>query len=149
MKNIKFLLVIGCLASLTMLSGCSVFMAAKQPPKKDLSVLKKGTARNEVIAELGSPEWSEKVEGKTTDVFSFRQGYSKGAKVGRAAFHGVADVFSFGLWEVIGTPVEAIADGEQIKLQIKYDEDDRVNEVTYLDNKTSKSSSSTQSSQKN
>ena len=44
-----------------LLTGCSVFMAAKQPPKKDLTVLNVGTPRNVLIAELGSPVHTEKI----------------------------------------------------------------------------------------
>jgi hypothetical protein len=55
-------------------------------------------------------------------VLSFTQGYSKGAKVGRAVFHGAADVLTLGLWEVAGTPIEAVADGTPIKVEVYYDE---------------------------
>jgi len=113
-------------------SGCSVFMAAKQPAKKDLTVLDKGTSRTEVIAEFGAPEWSGEKEGKTVDIFKFAQGYSKGAKVGRAFFHGAADIWTLGLWEVIGTPAEMIADGKNMKLEIVYDADDNVEIVNHL-----------------
>ena len=58
-------------------SACSVVKAANQPPKKDLSVFSPGTPRGRVIAEVGSPAWSEENGGERTDVFSFTQGYSK------------------------------------------------------------------------
>lgn len=116
-------------------SGCSVFMATRQPDYKDLSVLEVGHHRADVVAELGKPLLSEEKEGKKIDVFAFTQGYSKGNKVSRAVFHGVADVFSFGLWEVIGTPTEAIANGKEIKVEVMYDQDDKVEKVNYLQNK--------------
>jgi hypothetical protein len=100
-------------------TGCSVFMAAKQPDKKDLSCLSAGTPRNAVLAELGQPIHTEMKEGKRLDSFSFTQGYSKEAKVGRAFFHGAADVFTLGLWEVVGTPTEAIFDGTKMACQVK------------------------------
>ncbi|MCB9747857.1 MAG: hypothetical protein H6755_05550 [Candidatus Omnitrophica bacterium] len=129
----KLKLTVLALISLAVLNtGCSVFMAAKQPEKKNLKVLSLGTPRTHVIAELGAPEYSEEKNGIKVDIFSFQQGYSKGAKVGRAFFHGTADIFSLGLWEVIGTPVEAIADGKQMKIEIIYDEDDKVVETKYL-----------------
>jgi outer membrane protein assembly factor BamE (lipoprotein component of BamABCDE complex) len=55
-------------------SGCSVYMAAKQPDAKDLSVLKAGTHRSRVIAELGTPVWSGDKDGEKTDVFVFKHG---------------------------------------------------------------------------
>jgi len=47
-------------------------------------------------------------------------------KAARAFFHGAADVFTFGLWEVIGTPAEAIFSGSKMKVEVVYDAEDRV-----------------------
>ena len=78
--------------------GCSVYMAAKQPEKKDVSVLNRGTPRNFVVAELGSPAHTTvDDEGKKCDVFLFVQGYSSGVKAGRVFLHGAADVLTLGL----------------------------------------------------
>lgn len=115
--------------SLIFIAGCSVVMATQQPSRMDFSVLSKGVDRSRVIAELGAPLTTEVKDGKRTDVFSVRQGYSTGSKVGRALFHGVADVFTLGLWEVVGTPVEAIASGTIVKVGVCYDKSDKVEEV--------------------
>lgn len=119
--------------------GCSVFMAAKQPPKKNLNVFEKGTSRTDVLAELGAPVVTEQKDGKKVDLFKFRQGYTKGVKVSRAVFHGVADVFTLGLWEVVGTPTEMIADGKEMKVEVQYDKDDKVEQTTMLEPKPTKS----------
>lgn len=119
-------------------SGCSVFMAAKQPGKKNLSVLDVGTSRTLVIGELGAPEWTGEKDGKTKDIFKFVQGYSKGAKVGRAFFHGAADIWTLGLWEIIGTPTEMIASGNAIQVEVIYDSEERVESVNYLNNSKKK-----------
>ena len=110
-------------------TGCAVFMAARQPSRKDLSVLSRGTPRNMVLAELGQPAATETRDGKKVDVFSFTQGYSKPAKAARAVFHGTADIFTLGLWEVVGTPTEAVFDGTKMGLQVTYDGDDRIESV--------------------
>ena len=115
--------------SLIFIAGCSVVMATQQPSRMDFSVLSKGVDRSRVIAELGAPLTTDVKDGKRTDVFSVRQGYSTGAKVGRALFHGAADVFTLGLWEVVGTPVEAIASGTVVKVGVTYDKNDRVEEI--------------------
>src|SRR5438094_902139 len=94
--------------------GCSVVMAAKQPGKKDLSVLDVGTPRAMVLAELGQPTASETREGVKVDIFSFVQGYDKINKGIRTAGHAVGDVLTFGLWEVVGTPTEMIFDGDKL-----------------------------------
>jgi hypothetical protein len=125
-------MVVGLLVLAWALPGCAVVKATKQPGKKDLSVLNKGTSRGYVIAELGPPAYSEEKNGEKSDFFSFKQGYSKGAKTGRALFHGTADLFTLGLWEIVGTPAESAADGTDVKVQILYDKDEKVQEVKVL-----------------
>ena len=36
------------------------------------------------------------------------------------------------MWEVIGTPTEMIASGKDVKVEVVYDADDKVDQVTYL-----------------
>lgn len=115
-----------------MFSGCSVFMAAKQPGKKDMSLFNVGTPRSLVIAEFGVPIYTEEKDGNKVDIFKFVQGYSKGAKVGRAFFHGAADIWTLGLWEVVGTPTEMVADGKETKVEVKYDKENKIIESNVL-----------------
>jgi hypothetical protein len=102
-------------------TGCAAVKATQQPNKKDLGVLSPGTPRTHVIAELGVPLWSEQRDGTTTDVFVFKQGYTKATKAGRALVHGAADVATWGLWEVVGIPAESLADGKDVKVEVSYD----------------------------
>jgi hypothetical protein len=118
--------------SIPIFSSCAVVMATKQPPLKNLEVLKPGTERDLVVAELGMPMSSEKTEAGKKEIFTFVQGYSKGAKASRAVFHGAADVFTLGLWEVIGTPLEGGFDGKKITVRVIYDSSDKVKESTTL-----------------
>jgi len=124
-------------------SGCSVFMAARQPGKKDVSLFKVGTSRSMLISEFGAPVASEDRNGKKFEIFKFTQGYSGPAKVGRALFHGTADVFSLGLWEVIGTPTEAVFNGASMAYEVSYDENNKVDNVTVLSKTGSKNPAST------
>lgn len=117
---------------MTTANGCSVYMAAKQPNRKNLEVFSVGTPRSLVLAEIGQPQASETKDGKRVDVFSFVQGYSKGAKAGRALFHGAADVFTLGMWEVVGTPTEAIFTGEKVAYEVTYNTSDKVEKVITL-----------------
>lgn len=117
------------------LTGCSVFMAAKGPEKKNLKCLEPGSSRYQVLSELGQPVATERKEDGLVDIFSFTQGHSKGARAGRALVHGTADVFTFGLWEVIGTPTEAMLDGKKMSFQVHYDNNDRVIQVVPLHKK--------------
>jgi hypothetical protein len=113
-------------------ASCSVFMATKQPDKKDVSVFVKGTPRSVVMAEFGSPVQTEEKDGCKIDTFRFKQGYSKTAKAGRALFHATADVLTIGLWEAAGTPVEAIFTGDDAIVVVRYGTDDRVAAVEYV-----------------
>jgi outer membrane protein assembly factor BamE (lipoprotein component of BamABCDE complex) len=101
-------------------------MAANQPGRKDVSILNPGTPRSLVMGKLGQPINSEKNNGIRTDYFNFQQGYSGGSKAVRAVGHGVMSVLTIGLWEVLGTPIEGVADGQQMTIEVKYDKEDNV-----------------------
>ena len=113
-------------------SGCSVFMAAKQPEKKDISLLKECVSRAVLISEFGAPVISEYKNDKRFEIFKFVQGYSTGAKAGRAFFHGAASVATLGLWELVGTPAEITFNGDEMAFQVSYDENDLVDEVKLI-----------------
>ena len=128
----KAVKIIALSLSLLALSGCAVMKATDQPGAKDLSVLDKNTPRSKVIAELGKPVMSEIQKGQKVDVFNFVQGYSTTAKTARALGHGVADVMTMGLWEVVGTPIEGIANGEINQVEVHYNKAQRVLKVVAL-----------------
>ena len=127
MKKIMYILII-CLIT----SGCSVFMAAKQPGKKNVALFKAGTPRSILLAEFGNPIVSEERNGKKYEIFKFVQGYSAGAKAGRAVFHGAADVLTLGVWEVVGTPTEGVFSGKELSYEVSYDENNRIDSVINL-----------------
>jgi len=117
-------------------TGCAVKQAMDQPDKKDVSVLAEGTPRYRVIGELGKPVDSKILEnGNKVDVYSFTQGYSKGTKAARAFGHGVMDVATLGLWEVIGSPAEAIASGNKVIVRVHYDKNDLIEKIITLKGK--------------
>ncbi len=120
------------LALAAALSGCSVFMAANQPEQKDLTILTAGTTRNRILTEFGQPVSSRLVNMNRVDLFSFTQGYSKEARVGRAFAHGTMDVATGGVWEVAGTPTEAVFSGKKLSYEVTYDRYDRVMRVVRL-----------------
>ncbi|SDA19650.1 hypothetical protein SAMN05216315_11220 [Nitrosospira sp. Nsp18] len=129
---IKKILVIVISSVLLFSSGCSVFMAAKQPDKKNVELFKLGTPRSMLLGEFGPPVHSELRNSKKFEIFKFVQGYSTGAKAGRALFHGAADVMTLGLWEVVGTPAEAVFSGDEMAFEVSYDQDNRIEQVTAL-----------------
>lgn len=121
-----------CMLFLFFSSGCAVFMAAKQPDKKNVDLFRVGTPRSMLLGEFGPPVVSETRDGKKHEIFKFIQGYSMGAKAGRALFHGAADVMTLGLWEVVGTPTEAVFSGDEMAYEVSYDQDDRIDQVIAL-----------------
>lgn len=126
------LLYLACAAAAASFSGCAAVKASRQPDKKDVGVLHQGVPRTHVIAELGKPEWTRERDGVITDVFSFKQGYSKGVKATRALAHGAADVVTGGLWEVVGIPAETLADGTDVQVVVTYDDVENVNGVQVI-----------------
>lgn len=114
-------------------SGCSVYMAAEQPDKKNLDLFKVGTPRSLLLSEFGLPVVSEVSDnGERVEVYTFTQGYSAGTKAGRAVFHGAADVLTLGLWEVIATPTESMLNGDEMAYEVRYDQNDLISQVVGL-----------------
>lgn len=113
-------------------SGCAVMLAANQPGKVDEKVLSVGIPRDSVLAELGAPVSSEIKDGKKVDVLQYEQGYSIGTKIFRSIFHGVADFFTFFIWELVATPAETIWHGQKKAVRVTYDGADKIETVVYL-----------------
>ncbi len=109
---------------LLILEGCSVGMAMSGKEEPNLGMVQVGASRGEVELTLGS---SGKVvtldDGNRMDVYEYEIGNKPSA--GRAAGHAVMDLLTLGLWEVVGTPIEAFQGDKRI-LHLIYDKDDRV-----------------------
>jgi hypothetical protein len=119
--------ILALLSFLPLMTGCSVMMAWKQPTIKDLSVLGPGTDRDVLVAQLGPPVSSEKIDnGQMKEIFAFVQGYSPTSLEMRGYLHATADVLSLGLWEIAGTPLEAHFDGKLITVSVDFDSQKRV-----------------------
>ena len=119
----------GIVALLTVISallpGCSVGMALSGQEDPDLSVLRAGETRGAIEMQFGSPvnEWID--DGKSHCLYSYTLGNEPSA--GRALAHGAMDVLTLGLWEVVGTPIEAGAAKENAhSIMVVYDAEERV-----------------------
>lgn len=124
MQFITVLLSILCVA-------CSPVMAAKQDRYIDVNRVKPGVQKAVVLSTFGAPVQSAK-EGENCEVYRFKQGYRGATRTGRAVFHTAADVMTLGLWEIIGTPVEAAFSGEDLSYEVCYDGDNKVQTVTQI-----------------
>jgi len=96
-------------------------------------VLSVGVNREKLILEIGPPAHTEKLDnGNKVDLFSFVQGYSHGVRASRAVAHGVADVFTLGLWSIAGSQIEESYNGTIMGYKVTYDDSDKVAKVEKL-----------------
>ncbi|ENX17113.1 hypothetical protein F889_03489 [Acinetobacter colistiniresistens] len=116
------------------LQGCAAVMASNQPHKKNLSVLEVGKHRNNVISELGAPVTSEIQNGERKEIYTFQQGYSKGARISRTLWHTTADIATIGLWEIIGSPTEIYFNGQQLSYEVVFDDRDNIKSAKLIQN---------------
>ncbi len=112
-----------------LISSCSVGMALSGHEQKDTSVFYYGAHRSFVHAKTGLPSHTvQDKEEKWIDTYIVIKGNEPSA--GRAIGHGIMDVLTLGVWEVIGTPIEAVAGGEEHdRYTIYYDGDDKIEKV--------------------
>ncbi len=124
MNKCRFLV---CALLVGLLAGCSVGMALSGSETPDLSIIKIGTLRDDVELHFGEPAEVEQLEGGAElATYIFEVGNDPSAT--RAVGHAVLDVASLGLWEAIGTPIEAYA-SEERKLLITYNKFDLIKSV--------------------
>ena len=111
------------------LNSCSVGMALSGSEQRDTSVFYQGAHRSFVHAKTGLPYHSIKdKDGGWIDTYLIVKGNEPSA--GRAIGHGVMDVLTLGLWEVIGTPIEAFAGREEHdRFVLYYDQEDKIERV--------------------
>lgn len=111
-----------------LLSACSVGMAMSGKENPDLGAVRVGASRGEIQLHLGTPvNTVTHKDGSRTDIYEYEIGNAPSA--GRAIGHGVMDVLTLGIWEVVGTPIEAVQ-GDKYQATIKYDKQDKVVDVT-------------------
>src|SRR3989304_10513119 len=105
------------------LSGCSVGMALSGKKDPNLGAFRVGSTRGEVELQLGGPVSSvSNPNGSRTDVYEYDLGNEP--STGRAIGHGVLDVLTLGLWEIVGTPIEGFT-GTKHQITIVYGPEDR------------------------
>ena len=110
-----------------LLQGCSVGMAVSGSEEPDLSTLRVGATRGEVELHLGTPIMKSTTEdGLSRDVYEYEFGNEPSAW--RAVGHGAMDILTIGLWEFVGTPIEAVQ-GEKYHTIVTYDGDDKVKHI--------------------
>jgi len=108
--------------------GCSVAMASKEQTRKDLSVLRVGGDRDDIVQVLGAPYMTTRNDdGSCKDVYKLvEDAQSKEAKTLSVVGHAAMDVVTLGLWEVAGTPLELATKQEATTFILYYGSDNKL-----------------------
>lgn len=115
------------LALMLALAGCAVGMAAAGKEQPNLAVCRIGASITDIERELGAPVRSRDLPaGGQECIYEYELGNAPSP--GRAAGHAALDVVTFGLWEVIGTPIEMIG-ASKYQLIVVYDAEGRAREI--------------------
>jgi hypothetical protein len=122
----KFL---GCLL-LLMLASCSVVMAARKEGVS-LEKVQGCRTRGQFLSSGAIVISNERLPcGGLVEVYQFQKERGSAA---RALMHGVLDVGTFGLWEVLGTPIEACVDERgYFSLRVFYDSNEYAQKIELL-----------------
>lgn len=94
------------LLSSFLLASCSVIMSARNNGV-NATTLSKCKTRSSLIAD-GAQPISHKTNKQGKFVSEMFKAQIPTGSAARAAMHGVLDVATFGVWEVVGTPIEII-----------------------------------------
>lgn len=128
-NNILFkLLILGSIPLI--LASCSVIMAAKKEGT-NIETVQASRSRGQFLSCGANVISSERLQsGELVEVYQFQK--EKGSAA-RALMHGVLDVGTCGLWEVVGTPIEACVDeNKYFSIKVYYDENENVNKIELL-----------------
>jgi hypothetical protein len=115
------------IASVMMLSGCSVAMALHGNQEPNFEAFEIGSTRKQVEIQLGTPSsTTARTDGTKEDTYQYEIGNSPNGA--RATLYFYYDVFTIGLAEVIFTPIE-LFQGHDEETKIVYTSDDRVLDI--------------------
>lgn len=103
-------------------SGCSVGMALHGADNPDRATLREGADRADIEMTFGKPKNWDEAEKRA--LYHYTTGEDGSA--GRAIAHAAGDVLTFGLWEVVGTPIEAVQSHTPWALDVWYSDQSRV-----------------------
>ncbi len=127
MRPAAWLVIIALLAT-----GCSAFMAGQRSGVAGgPAVIQVGADRTAVEGTLGPPDIVVSLDdGRVKAVYKIDpDAHTRAARNSAVAWHIVADVFTLGLWEIIGTPAEMAARDQFVTYLIYYGKDGKIETV--------------------
>ncbi len=120
-----------CLLVLTLgLTGCSVQMAGSIKDPYENSTMAYGRDRSFVISQIGQPIKTDMKGDSVFDMYRIKRN-SRGWGYFRAVVYSFLDVGTFGLWELIGTPLERFIQTDE-EVTIEYDQNQKIRQIHYL-----------------
>lgn len=115
------------LLSLMILSGCSVYSAARKGGVSPGEIRKCRTLKCIRAKDLQVVSSVRDKRGQIIEIYKLRK--KKGVSA-RAALHAILDVATLGLWEIAGTPIEgSIEEQSYFSIKIYYDKDQNIKRV--------------------
>lgn len=111
------------LCTLVLIQGCSAIMAGKKQTRKDLSVIRVGGSRDDIVGVLGAPYMSTRTDdGGVKDIYKLVENAgTEETKTIAVVGHTALDVCTLGLWEIVGTPLEIATQEEATVFILYYD----------------------------
>ena len=107
------------------LSSCSVIMAMSGEEEPDFNLIQPGANRKEVESQLGEPVESKTLESGVRSTYIYETGDPPDGR--RAMTHIFLNIYSFGLYEIVGTFAEiGVHAGVDNKISVTYGPDDKV-----------------------
>lgn len=121
-KIFKKIYVVFVSISLLNYTGCSALIAAKEIKKTDLTLVKQGSKKNSIDAQIGEPYSTKHLNnGNIECTYKYYRG--KKPDIARSINWIGLDLFLFFIPEIITTPYEIIQIDKEI-VQIIYDENE-------------------------
>ena len=128
----KWFLVVVSLVFAVFATGCSVAMSAK---KSGVSIdeLSQSRTRLGVLAHDGVEIVKTHKDDSGNIIYEDYLVQKPTGSTARAVMHGVLDVGTLGLWEVVGTPLEGhVGQKDKVGVRIYYNKDETVDKIEIL-----------------
>lgn len=125
---------------LVLVAGCGFSTIVNRGEYVDEKSVTAGIPRHELLARFGSPIDTKKIDNRViSDIFRVIQGETTLGKVLKGGSLFVVDVCTFGLAEIVATPVTNIK--EYITFEVQYDRNERSTKFALISGENAKTAS--------